>query len=139
MKRLLAGSALALLPALMSLACAATVTVTVKNAANRNGSVRGLICDKEHFLKSCANKVSVHAAGGEVVLVFSDVPAGRYAVSVYHDENDNNKLDRNFIGIPSEGYGFSRDAKGHRGPPGFDDAAFDVRDGANELAVTLNY
>lgn len=139
MKRLLAGSALALLPALMSLACAATVSVKVKTVANQNGSVRGLICDKEHFLKSCTYKAGVHAAGGEVVLVFSDVPAGRYAISAYHDENDNNKLDRNFIGIPSEGHGFSRDAKGRRGPPEFDDAVLEIRDGANELAVTLNY
>jgi len=136
MKRLSIVSALLLLPAF---ACAATVSVTVKNVSNQNGAVRGVICDKEHFLKSCAYKASERAAGGNVVLVFRDVPPGRYAFNAYHDENDNNKLDRNFIGIPSEGYGFSRDARGRRGSPEFDDAAVDVRDGANELAVTLNY
>lgn len=136
MKRLSIGSALVLLPAF---ACAANVSVTVKNVSNQNGSVRGAICDKEHFLKPCANKASERAAGGNVVLVFRDLPPGRYAVSAYHDENDNGKLDRNFIGIPSEGYGFSRDAKGRRGPPGFDDAAVDIKEGANELSVTLNY
>jgi uncharacterized protein (DUF2141 family) len=42
-----------------------------------------------------------------------------------HDANDNGKLDRNFMGIPSEGYGFSNNA-GEFGPASFADAAFDV-------------
>jgi len=41
---------------------------------------------------------------------------GKYAVSVFHDENSNGKLDTNFLGIPREGVGASNNAKGHFGP-----------------------
>ncbi|MFL6630843.1 MAG: DUF2141 domain-containing protein [Massilia sp.] len=118
---------------------AANVVVTVKNVASASGTVRGAICDKETFLKVCSYRTSEKAKDDSVVLTFKDVPPGRYAFNAYHDENDNNKMDRNLIGIPTEGYAFSRDAKGRRGPPQFDDAAFDIKDGDNEIAVTLNY
>ena len=122
-----------------SMGHAANVTVTVKNVASNSGVVRGAICDKDTFLKACLHKASEKPAGDNVVLTFKDVPAGQYAFNAYHDENDNNKMDRNLIGIPTEGYAFSRDARGRRGPPQFEDAAFDVKDGANDIAVTLNY
>ena len=43
-----------------------------------------------------------------------------------HDENDNKKLDTNLIGIPKEGFGYSKDAMGRFGPPKFDDAVLTV-------------
>jgi uncharacterized protein (DUF2141 family) len=57
---------------------------------------------------------------------------------VYQDENANGQLDRNFIGIPKENYGFSRDAAGKFGPPGFDDAAIDVGDEVTVAKVKLH-
>lgn len=47
------------------------------------------------------------------------------AVSIYHDENDNGKLDTNFFGVPKEGVGVSNNAKGNMGPPKFKDALYD--------------
>ena len=58
------------------------------------------------------------------VCEFLGVPPGTYAVSAFHDENSNGKLDSNFMGTPREGVGSSNDAKGHFGPPKFDAAAF---------------
>src|SRR5579883_3302016 len=49
---------------------------------------------------------------GVSTVVFDSIPAGDYAVGCYHDENDNGKLDVNFLGIPSEGVGASNNAKG---------------------------
>ena len=69
---------------------------------------------------------------------FRNLPPGRYAISVVHDENRNGRLDR-FLGIPSEGVGTSRDARGHLGPPRFDDAAFDYAGGTLNLSVTMVY
>jgi uncharacterized protein (DUF2141 family) len=66
------------------------------------------------------------SAAGKAVLVYRGLPAGRYAVSVFHDENGNARLDANVMGIPSERYGFSRDAMGRMGPPAFADAAFEL-------------
>lgn len=55
---------------------------------------------------------------------FKGISAGDYAVKVFHDENDNGKLDANFLGIPTEKYGFSNDARGTFGPPGYEDSRF---------------
>jgi uncharacterized protein (DUF2141 family) len=55
-------------------------------------------------------------------VVWSDVEPGHYAVAALHDENGNGVLDKNWLGMPNEGSGFSRDATGSWGPPDFDDA-----------------
>ena len=51
---------------------------------------------------------------------------GRYAVRAFADENGNGKLDTNLLGMPTERYGFSNDAKGNRGAPDFEAAAIGV-------------
>lgn len=78
-------------------------------------------------------------SGGHAVCEFPDVAIGTYAVSVFHDENSNGKLDTNFMGIPREGVGASNNAKGHLGPPTFDAAAFRFPGGRLELKITINY
>jgi uncharacterized protein (DUF2141 family) len=120
-------------------ACAADVTVTIKNVASGSGLIRAALCDEKTFLKDCSMKAEARAVADAVKLVFKDVPPGRYALNAYHDENENRKLDRSVIGIPTEGYAFSRDARGHRGPPSFSDAAIEIKEGMNGIAVTLNY
>jgi uncharacterized protein (DUF2141 family) len=57
---------------------------------------------------------------GHGICEFCGIAVGKYAVSVFHDENSNGKLDSNFLGIPREGVGASNNAKGHFGPPKFD-------------------
>lgn len=67
---------------------------------------------------------------GKAQVLFANLPPGRYAVRAFADANNNGKLDTNMLGIPTERYGFSNDAKGMMGPPGFDAAAL-VVDSAN--------
>ena len=67
-------------------------------------------------------------------LQFKDLPPGTYAVQVMHDENENNKLDTNFLGIPTEGYGFSNNPNVMR-KAHFDEARFDV--GADAATITI--
>jgi uncharacterized protein (DUF2141 family) len=64
--------------------------------------------------------------GGAARIVFRDLPPGRYAVRMFADENGNAKLDTNLMGLPTERYGFSNDAKGNRAAPAFDAAAIGV-------------
>ena len=75
----------------------------------------------------------------QAVCEFSGMAPGTYAVSVFHDENSNGKLDTNFMGIPREGVGASNGAKGHLGPPKFDAAAFHFSGGRLDLNITINY
>jgi uncharacterized protein (DUF2141 family) len=62
------------------------------------------------------------ARPGSARFVFSDVPAGPFAVTVHHDEDKDFKMDTGLFGAPTEGYGFSRDASAPFGPPDFADA-----------------
>jgi uncharacterized protein (DUF2141 family) len=76
---------------------------------------------------------------GQAVCDFSGIPPGTYAVSVFHDENSNGKLDRNLLGMPKEGVGVSNNAAGHFGPPKFDDMAFHYQNGRLDLKITVRY
>lgn len=67
-------------------------------------------------------RVSVNNKSAEAV--FNEVPAGTYAVSVIHDENTNNKFDKNFLGIPTEGYGASQNKLPFAAAPKFEDNKF---------------
>jgi uncharacterized protein (DUF2141 family) len=69
---------------------------------------------------------------GKAVAEFEDVPAGPFAVSVFHDEDSDRELDSGVFGIPSEDYGFSRDARDTLGPPSFDDARLDLAAGESK-------
>lgn len=62
----------------------------------------------------------------EVSLEFKDLPCGHYSIAVYHDRNDNQKLDKNFLGIPTESIGFSRNPTVRFGPPSFRDTEFQL-------------
>ena len=117
----------ALLLALGSAARAFDLTVEVLNARSGQGTVDGaLFGGTDNWLRQPLQGAR-QPAGAKVVLVYRDLPAGRYALSVFHDENGNGKLDANVAGIPLERYGFSRDARGPMGPPSFADAAVDLR------------
>jgi uncharacterized protein (DUF2141 family) len=68
---------------------------------------------------------------------FEGVRPGVYGISAYHDENANGKLDTNVLGMPTEDYGASRDARGTFGPPRFEDAKFEYRGGRMRLSAKL--
>jgi len=71
---------------------------------------------------------------------FDGVAPGPFAITVFHDEDDNNAIKTNFIGIPKEGLGFSRDARARIGPPDFDDAKLVLAPGASaQLQITMLY
>jgi uncharacterized protein (DUF2141 family) len=113
---------------------ATTVEVHVSAVAGGKGKIRVAVCDRERFLKQCAYTASAPAREGENVIAVPGVPKGSWAVLAYQDENENGELDRNLLGIPKENYGFSRDAAGSFGPPGFDDAAIQVGEEATVTA-----
>ena len=76
--------------------------------------------------------------GEEVVAAFQDVPAGTFAIAVFHDTNSNGKLDKNFLGIPKEGYAFSNNVFGTFRAPGFEDASFEF-DGNKTVKIKMRY
>jgi uncharacterized protein (DUF2141 family) len=91
------------------------------------------------FLHSATNVMVIKIRKTQARCDFEDIPPGTYAMAVIHDENMNGKLDTNLLGIPTEGYGFSNDAKGVFGAPSFSAASFPY-DGRNlDLTIGLHY
>jgi uncharacterized protein (DUF2141 family) len=122
------------------LAHAADLTITVKGVRSADGAVFLAVYDSDKsFMKPPQAKTTrrLNASKGELEIVIHDLPAGKYAISSYHDENGNGKLDTNALGIPEEGYGFSNDARGTSGPPQFLEAALDF-DGKTDMAIVFS-
>ncbi len=104
---------------------ATSIRVFIQNISSEEGTIRvGLYNSKTTWLnKAVVGKVS-KIENGNAVVEFSGIEKGNYAISLYHDENDNEELDTGWFGIPKEPYACSNGAKGKFGPPKWDDAVF---------------
>jgi uncharacterized protein (DUF2141 family) len=120
-----------------------TLTVIISNFKNDKGSAAIELFNREKgFPKSAdlALKTSfVPITNKKAVAVFENLPGGEYAVAVFHDENGNKKMDTNFLGIPKEGIGASNNAKGHFGPPKYQDAKFTFNGTAQTIYINITY
>jgi uncharacterized protein (DUF2141 family) len=111
------------------------LSIEVTGARSTKGFVTGAIYAEAGWLKTPLRGERVEV-GDKVVLVFRNLVPGTYALALFHDENGNGKLDSNALGLPTEHYGFSRDAQGVMGPPKFADAALQL-DTDTVVKVTL--
>ena len=119
---------------------AASVTVTVTGVRDSRGVVRVAICPRADFLHPhCPYFAYSPSETGAVSVTINNVPPGVYAAEAYQDANDNGILDRNWLGLPKEGMGFSNNAPMRFGPPRFDDAAFALGSGASAISFRLRY
>ena len=75
----------------------------------------------------------------KATVVFQNVAAGTYAISLFHDANNNKKLDTNFLGIPKEGYGASQNDLPFAGAPTFNGNKFQVSGTSTNLSIRLRY
>jgi uncharacterized protein (DUF2141 family) len=120
-------------------ASAATLQVTVTNVRNSHGRVLVAVCSRRDFLKPhCAFGRGVPAQKGDVTVSLS-VPVGIWAVQAFQDENGDGKINRNFLGLPTEGIGFSRNAPFRFGPPDFSDAALQIGNQPSTIILRLRY
>lgn len=119
------------------------VLLRVQQVRNAEGNITALLFgdDPEMFLKKGArlDKKRVPAQAGETRLCLYAPQPGVYAVSLYHDENANTDFDRNWVGLPTEGYGFSNNPSLFLGPPSFDQTAFEVGESGTVVEIELNY
>lgn len=108
-------------------ALGADLDIMVHGVKSDEGHVLVAVCTPETFLGAgCPYTARAPAAVGTVALTVPDIPPGTYAVQAFHDANDNFDIDRNLLGLPREGMGFSNDAPMRFGPPKFDDAAIEI-------------
>ena len=123
----------------------ASLTIRVIGARNAKGAIRAAVFrDAKGFPNDTSDAVQTQAAAIDpqtlsANIVFTNLPEGIYAVSVFHDENMNQKLDKNFMGIPKEGYGASNNPKKKMGPPSFQETKFQLSGTLQVLEIKLMY
>lgn len=98
-------------------------------------SKEGFPYDNKKALK--LDKVKIKNEKAETV--FKNISYGIYAIAVYHDENDNNKFDENWLGIPREGYGTSNNVNPAMRAPDYDEAKFELNSRNNEIHIIIKY
>ncbi|MFT4173496.1 MAG: DUF2141 domain-containing protein [Rhodocyclaceae bacterium] len=119
----------------------APLEVVLTGVHSATGTVRvGLYRDPATFRKEAqaVKVVEVPAAQGDVRVQVDGLPAGRYAIMAYHDENANQKLDLRLGMFPIEGYGLSNNPS-VIGPPKFDDSAFTLAPAGGSITMEMRY
>lgn len=118
-----------------------TITVHVSTFRSVKGSVRCRLYSRPDGFPGkppYEAEQSVAVTAKTMTCTFASVAPGTYAVALFHDENDDGKLDTNFVGIPREGVGVSNNKLRSFGPPTWDDAKFPLK-GDAVLDVSLHY
>jgi uncharacterized protein (DUF2141 family) len=120
-----------------------TLTVTVGNIRTIKGEVGLLLFNSEKGFPSDPGKAImkgfIKVNAHSIAYSFTNVSPGTYAVAVFHDENNDQKVNTNFLGIPKEGVGVSNNAKGFLGPPKFEDAKFTFSGNRQVIKIDLEY
>ena len=109
------------------------LTVNIKNFKNDRGTVVVTLQDP--------SKKGIQEQTGKIInnvsqVIFKNLMAGKYAISLFHDENNNKKMDAGIFKIPTEGWGVSNDAKGNFGPPKFEDMLFMIEE-SKAISITI--
>jgi uncharacterized protein (DUF2141 family) len=122
---------------------AGEVVITVTDLRSTKGVVRACMTTRADIFPKCIKDPGAYRtvvpASGKVEIRFTGVKPGEYAIALLHDENDNGKADRAMGMMPTEGYGFSRDAPVKMAPPKFKDAVFVQGEGSSRVTIKMRY
>jgi len=117
---------------------AGDLTIRVDDVKAAQGQIMVALYDSaDGFLKRSIKAAAAPATAGSTTVVIGDVPAGEYGIALYHDANANGKMDSNPMGMPTEDFAFSNNARGNMGPPSFADATFAVPQAGAAVTVSL--
>jgi uncharacterized protein (DUF2141 family) len=119
-----------------------TISVPINGLRNSKGAVRcGLFNSANGFPKPGQQVLAATTpiANQKATCVFTTIPPGTYAVVVFHAENNETGITTNMLGIPKQGYGFSRNPSTLTGAPAFADSAQPFTGAAASWPITLTY
>lgn len=120
------------------------IRIQVRDIRNNSGQIICLLFRNQKGFpgnQNRAERTRIQQLGNTdepLVFTFSNLAPGTYAVSVLHDENGDQKMNRSAIGIPREGYGASQNPSTSVGPPSFRDASFQLP-GSSQISIQMNY
>lgn len=130
----------AFLPGIWSVASAASLTIKVEGIEKTEGVLMLRLVDSEEAFEGSSGgvaSVQLKVTQSHHTFMIDGLTAGTYALRLMHDLNGNQELDTNLVGMPTEPYAFSNNAKANFGPPKFKAAAFEIVEGDNETTVTF--
>lgn len=139
MKRL---AAVILLTCASQMAFAAPVKIKFTNTGKQPGKIQIAVFNNARYFPDneagivLKNSLTVTRAQTTADITI-DLPEGDYAISVFLDENGNKKLDTNFMGIPTERFGFSNNPTVRFGAPRFSQCEVRVEDTGANLSINL--
>lgn len=117
-----------------------SITISVKNIKEVKGALHIAIytndtnwLSEEHYFK----KIIVDVLENNVSHSLHHLPPGNYAISLFHDENNDGKMNMNWIGIPAEKFGFSNNPRVIMSAPSFEDALVTLKEKALHVEITL--
>ncbi len=116
-----------------------TIFVQVNNVSSDKGQVNVAVYDSEDFFLKFDGVVKAKSAPaqiGTVNLTLENLPAGDYALAIFHDKNGNDILDTNWLGIPKEKVAFSKSKMKTFGPPKYEECRFKV-EGDTEISISF--
>ena len=118
---------------------AADLVVEIDHINSDNGVVLAQVFSgKDNYKKGVAvDSQMLTAKTGSAQMTFKDLPAGEYAVRMFHDENNNQKMETNMFGMPTEGYGYSNEAVGNMGPAKYKKMAFTIAEEDTKVSTKV--
>ena len=115
------------------------LTINVIGKGRDSGTLQVSLYDSpETFRKKAFKRASIQMLNGKAEWALRDIPYGEYAAAAYLDKNENKKLDKGFMGIPKERYGFSNKAKSSSGPPKYKAAKFQYSSTNSQVDIKLH-
>jgi uncharacterized protein (DUF2141 family) len=116
-----------------------SLQLKVKNIKHDHGKILIAVYNAEGtFMKNRYSEEAIRVSSFDDLAIKIKLPFGKYAISIFHDVNENNELNTNFIGIPKEPYGFSNNPKITFGPPNFKQTSFELGKHEHEIEIILN-
>jgi len=118
-----------------------SLTLTVEGLIPQTGVLRAAVFPSaDGFPGNTTKALSLSRAPvleQRVTLTFDSLPLGTYAISVYQDMNNDQRLNKSFLGIPKEPVGFSNDPPMRKGPPHFKEAVFAFKQPGQKITIRM--
>lgn len=119
----------------------ASLHVQIHDVRSDSGKILVLVFKNEDGfpdqVKKAFKQLVLESKKGKVEFRLDHIPAGKYAITVLHDEDDNGIMTTNFVGLPEEKYGFSNNPKIYFGPPSFGKSAVQVGSESKTIQINL--
>jgi uncharacterized protein (DUF2141 family) len=118
----------------------ANLSVKIEKIPSDKGKIMIALYDsKKNYMnvdKALSKKIA-KIKNGTATIDFGKVPFGKYAFVLFHDKNNDDKLNKNLLGIPTEDYAFSNNARGTFGAPSFESSSFVVNKENQNISISL--